>query len=157
MKIYFFRHGEAQGVPGIEDKDRPLTSFGAATVNDVARRLKDEIGSPDAILTSPMLRAKQTADIVGSLFKMKDMIVETENLMVGTAPSALINELKKKSAASVVVVGHQPHLGECVSLLTGKTAEKIEIKKANCLLVESEGLKEGQGKLVWSKAPSMKS
>ena len=81
MKLYFLRHGEAKDKDiGMEDSDRPLTSFGAAMISNVGRSLKKELDTLDLILTSPLLRAVQTADIVGNIFGAKEKIKKTEGL-----------------------------------------------------------------------------
>jgi phosphohistidine phosphatase SixA len=78
----------------------------------------------------------------------------SENLLVGSAPSAIAGELKgAKGVGVVLVVGHQPHLGECVSFLTGKSPEEMSIKKGGYVLVETNDLKEGKGKLLGVTKP----
>lgn len=156
MEIYFLRHGEAkEKKEGMKDKDRALTSFGAATIANVGRSLKKDVDNLDSILTSPLLRAAQTADIMGNVFGIKDKIVRSESLIVGAAPSALLDEIKRqKGIKRLLIIGHQPHLGMCVSSLTGRPREETDISKGGCAFVKIEDLKEGKGKLVWLKAPS---
>lgn len=155
MKIYFLRHGEAEEKrPGLEDRDRPLTSKGAAITSNTARKLKNDIGAVDIIFTSPLLRAVQTADIFANALASRDKIETTESLLVGTHPSELLKELKaRKGVKSALLAGHQPHLGVCVSFLTGISEDKLMIKKGSCLLVESDDLEQGRGRLVWSRGP----
>lgn len=156
MEIYFLRHGEAEEKKeGMEDKDRPLTSFGAAAISSVGRSLEKIVDGFDLILASPLLRARQTADIVRNIFGIEDKILESESLLVGTPPSVLLEEIKKQRDVSrLLIVGHQPHLGICISFLTGKSEEEVAIKKGSCGLVRTKNLKEGQGELIWIKEPS---
>ena len=78
MEIYFLRHGEAQDKrDGMTDEERPLTSYGAATTANVARALARKVKKLDLILTSPLLRARQTADIAGNVFGATRFHVET--------------------------------------------------------------------------------
>jgi phosphohistidine phosphatase len=159
MKIYFLRHGEAEEKKkGMEDKDRPLTSLGAATISNMARSLTKVIENLDLIFTSPYLRAAQTADIVGNIFGKKDNIVRSENLLVGTPSSELLNEIKRyKDTETILLIGHQPQLGICVSFLTGVSEDNITIKKGSCAFVNIGELKENAGELVWIKdAASLK-
>ncbi|MEE8359821.1 MAG: phosphohistidine phosphatase SixA [Candidatus Omnitrophota bacterium] len=153
MKLYFLRHAEAiEKIPGMEDKDRPLTSFGAATMSNLAKFLKGDSSGLDTVLTSPLLRAIQTADIVANTFGCKDRVSASENLLVGTPPEVLLDELKSyKSSKSILLVGHQPHIGIVISFLTGVKESDMNISKGSCALVEIEDLKTGSGRLVWIK------
>lgn len=153
MKVYFLRHGEAEDKkPGLEDKDRPLTSYGAAMVSNTGKGLRDEEDSFDLILTSPHLRARQSADIMGNIFNCQDRISQSESLLFGTPPSVLVDELKRlQGVERVLLVGHQPHLGECVSFLTGQGGG-VSIKKSGMVLLELDGTRE-RGKLIWTKEP----
>lgn len=156
MEIYFLRHAEAQEKKeGMNDEERPLTSFGASTISNVAKSLTRNIDSFDLILTSPLLRARQTADIMGNIFHNKERIKESQNLLVGTEPSRLLDEIKKhKKLKRLLIVGHQPHLGICVSYLTGESEDRADIKKGGCALVKMEDFKRAKGKLIWIKTPS---
>ena len=139
----------------MDDKNRSLTSFGAATVANVGRSLSKVADSFDLVLTSPLLRAVQSADIIGNIFVIKDKIKESKNLLVGTPPSLLLNEIKKhKGLERLLLIGHQPHLGNCISFMTGKDPQEVDLKKCDCALVKIENLKKGQGKLAWIKEPS---
>ena len=156
MEIYFLRHGEAQERKEMmRDENRPLTSFGAVTISNVGRSLSETINGLDLILTSPLLRARQTADIIGNIFGRKERLFSSESLLVGAPPSLLLTEIKKyKALKRIIVIGHQPHLGMCVSFLTEKDEERASIKKGGCALVKIEKLKKGEGELIWIKEPS---
>jgi len=153
VNIYFLRHGEAEEkTGGMEDKDRPLTSKGAAAIADMGRFLKKKLKGFDLVLTSPLLRARQTADIASSILGCKDKIKESDSLLVGSAPQELLDELKnRKGIKDILVVGHQPHLGVCAAYLTGKEEQEINIKKGGCALVTIDSLKKGRGNLLWLK------
>ena len=156
MDIYFLRHGEAEEKsPGTEDKDIPLTSKGAAAISDMSRFLKKKLKAFDLVLTSPLLRARQTADIVSSILDCKGRIKESDNLLVGSTPLEFLDELKGyKGIKHLLVVGHQPHLGVCVAYLTETSEEETGIKKGGSALVSIDSLKKGKGRLVWLKAPT---
>jgi phosphohistidine phosphatase len=155
VKIYFMRHGEAEDkVPGAEDTQRPLTSRGAAITSNTARSLKKEMAGVDIIFTSPMLRAAQTADIFANTLGCKGKTVSTEALLVGTHPDEIIKEIKRrKGLKNVLITGHQPHIGICVSFLTGVGEEKLMVKKGSCLLVETDDPGRGKGRLMWTRGP----
>ncbi len=155
MRIYFIRHGEAEDKQrGANDKDRALTSFGAATILNTSKDLKGQIGSIDLIISSPLLRAIQTADILGNLFNCRDKTVCSESLLIEAPPSVLLDEIKKhKDKKNIFLVGHQPNLGVFVSFLTGTKEEDMSIKKGSCGLVVLDKFKAGAGSLKWIKEP----
>jgi len=156
VDIYLLRHADAsERKEGMKDRVRPLTSLGAATISSVAKSIKKSTKEIDLILTSPFLRARQTADIVGNVFKAKDKIRESENLVVSGDPSDFLDEIKGyMDLKRLLVVGHQPHLSMCISFLTGKNTEEIVMKKASLALIKIDDLKEGAGELIWIKEPT---
>lgn len=154
MEIYFLRHGDAEDKKEEgKDEDRPLTSKGAAVIRDVCRKLKGRLKALDLIITSPMLRARQTADIAANVFKCGDKIKNTDNLLPAAPPSTLLEELASyKEAGSLLLVGHQPQLGECIAYLTGARPEETGLKKGGCALVSTDALKASGGRLIWLKS-----
>jgi phosphohistidine phosphatase len=155
MKIYFLRHGQAEErEPGRQDKDRPLTSYGASVILNMAYLLRKEVKTLDLILTSPMLRSVQSADIVGNLLECKGKIVQSDSLLIESAPQELLDEIKRhRQPKTVLVVGHEPHLGACVSFLSGKNGHEVRLEKGGLSLVEIHELKEGGGKLSSVREP----
>ncbi len=156
MEICFLRHAEAQDSEGgVVMADSPLTSLGASTVSNVVRSLSKLVDDFDLILTSPLLRARQTADIAGNVFNAKDKITLSENLLNDASPLELINELKRyRDLKRFLLIGHQPHLGKCISFLTGESEDALSIKKGGCALVRADTLKKGACELVWIKEPA---
>ena len=111
MRLYIVRHAEA--APGSPDELRALTPHGHEQARDLGRRLRDEGVRPDAILTSPLLRARETARDLGLGDGEPD-----ERL----APGATVDDIRAAAAGrgeTVVVVGHQPDCGRAVAALTG--------------------------------------
>lgn len=135
MNLYLFRHGIAvdRGLPGYEDdSQRPLTPKGAARTYRIAQSLKGLDAKFDLILSSPYLRAHQTAQIVASFYRIEEKLHLTENLTPMNPPSALIGEMNEiySGALSVLVVGHEPYLSMLASmLLAGDEKVGITFKK----------------------------
>ncbi len=135
MNIYLFRHGIAvdRGLPGYgDDSQRPLTPKGAARIYRIAQAIKSLGVKFDLILSSPYLRAQQTAQIVASLHKLEEQLHLTENLTPIIPPSALIGELHEiyADALSILVVGHEPYLGALAgTLLAGDEKVALAFKK----------------------------
>jgi phosphohistidine phosphatase len=143
MKLMLLRHGIAvdPGTPGYErDSERPLTAEGQRKVRLVARALGRLELVPDVILTSPLLRSRQTATIVAEMLERRRQLSDCPPLALGGAPGAVLAYVKKHHARAgcVMLVGHQPDLGQLTSLLlTGNALNaQIEFKKAGLAVLE---------------------
>src|SRR5215510_6284947 len=114
MNLYIIRHAMAvdEGTPGYEsDSERPLTDKGRKRMRLIARGLRNIGVGFDLILSSPYARARETAEILADVFKMKKNITFTENLIPLGNPELLIGEINESySVDSLAVVGHEPHL-----------------------------------------------
>ena len=114
MRVYLVRHAEA--APGEPDALRPLTPKGREQARALGRRLVAEGVAPEAILTSPLLRARQTGD---ELARATGGQAETdERLRPGATASALRTAVAGRGER-VLVVGHQPDCGRIAAELTG--------------------------------------
>jgi phosphohistidine phosphatase len=114
MRLYLVRHGEA--APGDPDELRPLTSEGREQARALGARLRNEDASPSVVLTSPLLRARETG---AELAKALDVETEPEERL---APGASLEDVRAAVAGrgeQVVVVGHQPDCGQIAAALTG--------------------------------------
>jgi len=152
IELYFFRHGIAvnRGDPGIaSDSDRPLTEEGARKTRVAAEGLKRlQIGF-DKILTSPWLRAIQTAGILAEVLEL-----ETGGLpeLAGDRTvDDLLKALATQRARRMLLVGHEPLLGNTVGrLICGAAEIQIELKKSGACAVQVDGLPAGApAKLLW--------
>lgn len=133
MKLYFLRHGKADW-PNWDrpDDERPLTDDGKEEVAAVAKLLSRLEIAP-AILTSPLPRASQTAEIAAKQLKAK---VRVEPLLrPGFDAVSLRKILKKFSGKSLMVVGHEPDFTRTIFQLTGGNTK---LSKAGVALVELE-------------------
>lgn len=156
MKLLIIRHGiavdrEAFGRDGQEDAQRPLTRRGRRRMKRAARglaRLEPGVG---ALATSPLVRAVQTGEIVASAYQ--DLTpVQIPQLLPRKPVRALLSWLNQQdSAATVALVGHEPHLGLFASwMLTGLQDSFVVLKKGGACLLELEGeLGAGRAKLSW--------
>ena len=146
MRLYFLRHGEANP-PNWKgpDDERPLTKVGRKEVHEVAeflQRLKLEV---DMILTSPLPRAAQTADIAAEHFKVR--VREEKLLEPGFRAEDLKRILRKYPEQVLMLVGHEPDFSEVIGALNGGA---IKISKAGVALVDLQGRK---GRLLWLFPP----
>src|SRR5213594_2228904 len=142
MELVFLRHGLAvdrEEWKG-EDEARPLTAEGVERTKEAVRGLRALKVRPDVILSSPLLRARETAKI-GKKGLSSDAKVE------------LVDELAGKPV--VLCVGHEPHLSTTISaMVSGKIAASLEMKKAGACCIRFTGIpKAGAGTLLWLLPP----
>ena len=132
MRLCFLRHGEADWPNWTKpDDERPLTERGRKEMKRVAKFLERLKFIPDCILTSPLPRASQTAEIVGQRLGI-ELQVEAA-LAHGFNLERLQRLLAKRDAESVMIVGHEPEFSEVIGKLTGG---KIKISKAGVALLD---------------------
>ncbi len=160
MNLYLLRHGIAvePGTPGYEsDSKRPLTTKGEARLREAARAMKALELSFDLILSSPYLRAKQTAEIIAKNFELRKKLVFSDDLTPTGNPRLLIQQLNqfRPKPENVLLVGHEPYLGKLIALLAaGNTSLQIDFKKGGLCKLEAEFLVYGRcAKLVWLLTP----
>jgi phosphohistidine phosphatase len=114
MRLYLVRHAEA--APGEPDELRSLTPEGREQARSLGERLRGEKAAPAVILTSPLLRARETG---GELAKALDVESEPDERL---APGASVDDVQaaiEGRGDQVVVVGHQPDCGQIAAALTG--------------------------------------
>ena len=161
MNLYLLRHGIAvdPSAPGLAgDAERPLTPKGRRRMVQIAGAMGAMKISFDVILSSPYVRAKQTAEIVAKSLKRRKQLQLTEELTPGGNPKSLIqhlNELRPKPK-NILLVGHEPYLSKLIALLTaGNTNMEIDLKKGGLCKLETDSLRCACcATLVWLLAPS---
>jgi phosphohistidine phosphatase SixA len=114
VRLFVVRHAEA--APGEPDELRPLTAAGRATARALAGRLASE--HVDAVLSSPLLRARETAEAIGRAAGLES---EPDERLAPGADAAGVLEAVAGRGETVVTVGHQPDCAEIVLELTGRT------------------------------------
>jgi phosphohistidine phosphatase len=161
MDLYILRHAialirEADG--GGSDEERPLTDRGAAKLRRVLRGMKALGLSFDRILTSPYLRALQTAEIVAAEMGAPRKVEQTLHLAPAGDPRALMALLRSRRGdqGSVLVVGHEPYLSELISvLISGATGVAVTMKKAGLCKLTLDTPRYGRcARLEWLLAPA---
>ena len=153
--LYLMRHGLAARRPdGPPDAERPLTSKGVRRTRRAGRGLKALGVAPEALVSSPLLRAVQTAEIVAAELGLdKDRIRKSKALGPEEDPEKALGEVKAIEAAAVLVVGHSPHLDRMLSRSLGAGNATVGVlKKAGAACVEfASG--SADGKLLWLLEP----
>ncbi len=161
MDLYLLRHAiaVARGTEGFRrDSDRPLTDAGRSKLRRVVRGMNALGLSFDLILTSPYLRAQQTAEIVAEAMDAGSRLRPSPHLAPDGDPRALIAAIASRSAAdaSVLLVGHEPCLSQLISvLLCGDERAVVRMKKAGLCKLAAQTLRYGRcASLEWLLAPA---
>ncbi|MGC1376166.1 MAG: phosphohistidine phosphatase SixA [Anaerolineales bacterium] len=162
MNLFLLRHGIAvdRGLPGYEDdSQRPLTSKGASRIHRIAQVGKRLGLKFDLVLSSPSLRAQQTAQTVAAFYKMEDRLRLSENLSPGASPAELIGEIHENYAdvLSILLVGHEPYLSTLAGmLLAGDEKVALALKKGGLCKFSIDELRYDRcATLEWLMTPKL--
>ena len=158
LELYLIRHGVAaeRGKEWPDDSKRPLTPEGIARLRRAAHGL-DAIGVTfDQIVTSPLVRTRQTADVLSEELKGKPPIATADSLAPAGSSAAVMQELAKHVRhARVALVGHEPNLGELAAQLIGARTP-LEFKKGGVCRIDFDMLPpKGGGMLRWFLSPKI--
>ncbi len=154
MDCVLFRHGlavERQEWAG-QEQDRPLTDKGTARTRRSAKGLLTLRIIPTHLLSSPLTRSRETAEIIRRLVRPRLTVQICDELAPGAAPPALFSLLGTLPLDSVVFcVGHEPHLSLTAGTwLTGKAWAGLSLKKAGaCLIRTEQSVRPANGRLQW--------
>jgi phosphohistidine phosphatase len=160
MELFLLRHAPAveRGARGFEnDSARPLTPKGRRQMRKTAAALKKLAPPFDLILSSPCLRARQTAEIVAAGLKLKKRLKFSNALAPGGGAALLLRQLGREKPApdKILLVGHEPDLSRLVSLLTaGGPQLQLDFKKGGLCKLEAGKLRAGKcAALAWLLTP----
>jgi len=137
MKLLILRHAIAAppGTPGVADEERPLTPRGRKRFEKAARGLAEIMPSPDLLLTSPLPRALETAQIVGKAWGLTPTV---EPLLAGGGRSEAVLSVfaDRPKDAVVALVGHEPDVSRLLAHVVGGLGERLAFKKGGAALLE---------------------
>jgi phosphohistidine phosphatase len=154
MRVTLIRHGEA-GDDAPRDEDRALTKRGRADARRVGRALSRRGVRFSAVVTSPLVRAVQTAEIVVAEMERRPRVTVTDALLPEGRPQqvgALLASLKEGGAKSVALVAHEPILSGVAALLLG-LAQFPSLRKAEAVRIRLVHGLERPGTLRWRIEP----
>ena len=161
MNLYIVRHAIAvqRGTPGYDDdSQRPLTDAGRKKMKKIVKGLYGLDLGFDAILTSPYVRARDTAKILAKGFEMKNQVAFSDNLIPPGNFEKLIQEIHEKyDVNSLALVGHEPMLSGLISwLTTGNTDMRLTLKKGGVAYLSTDNLyQDGRATLEWLLTPAL--
>ena len=158
FELYLIRHGvaEERGDAWPDDTKRPLSEGGMERMRKAARGLARLNISIDIVLTSPLVRARQTADILVSALAPRPALVTIDSLAPEGTYAALMADLEKHGRKDrLALVGHEPGIGELAARLIG-SRHSFEFKKgAVCRIDVDEIPPAGPGDLRWMMSPKI--
>jgi phosphohistidine phosphatase len=131
MQIYVFRHGIAEvAAAGMADADRALTSEGNKKLRNVLHVARVANVCPTVILTSPYLRAVQTAELAAELLDYEGELIRTKALAPGSSPEDVWDEIRlHRQADELLLSGHEPLLSHSIAYLLGVPSLEVDLKK----------------------------
>ena len=153
MKLYFLRHGAAEERrPDLPDADRRLTPEGIEEMRRVSAGLAALGLRLDAVLTSPLARARETAEMAAEALGLQDRVRIEKRLASGARPGDLQAALEDQPGnARLLLVGHEPDFSTLISTLIG--GGRLRMKKAGVACVDLDRVEPGAGELRWLMEP----
>ena len=160
MNLFLLRHGiavERAEFDFASDGLRPLTAKGRQQLRQTCIALRKMKLNFDLILSSPLVRAAQTAEIVAVDLKLKKRLFFADELKPGGSPKKLLQKISRHHPVvkNLLLVGHEPDLSRLISLLvTGGPGLEVDFKKGGLAKLEIEKLRAGQcAELAWLLTP----
>lgn len=157
-ELYLIRHGVAAepGEAWPDDTKRPLTDQGVRRLRKAAAGLSELGVSFDVILSSPLVRARQTAEILAAGLQPRPPVTFSEALSPGAVYSAVLDELAQHvRCRRIALVGHEPGIGALAARLMG-SRRALEFKKGAVVRIDVPTLPPtGAGALRWFLSPKL--
>jgi phosphohistidine phosphatase len=159
MKLYILRHGDTaeHGDPRYKENERPLTPKGIQRTKQLAHILREMEITFEAVLTSPLTRARETAEILARGMKLQDNMRFSEHLAPSGSMEELVHQINtiRPAPKNVILVGHEPYLSGFISLLcTGAPGLPMVFKKGALCRLQIEVLSVGKcAMLDWLLQP----
>jgi phosphohistidine phosphatase len=156
MELYFLRHGDAGSREewSGSDAERPLTPGGAARMERIGAALSLLALPLELVLSSPLARARQTAEIAARRLALRDVLKVDRRLAPGFGVDELSGILQDhRGLRALMLVGHEPDFSTVISACTGGGA--VEVKKGGIARVDIESPASPRGTLVWLVPPRL--
>jgi phosphohistidine phosphatase len=158
LELYLVRHGVAaeRGDEYPDDSKRPLTRQGIARLRKEAQALETLGAGFDHIIASPLVRTKQTADVLAQHMTSRPSVSTSDSLAPAGTPAAVLHELgKHMRKPRIALVGHEPNIGELAARLIGSRVP-LDFKKGAVCRIDFEVFPpKGTGHLRWFVTPKM--
>lgn len=150
--VILFRHGIAEEVaPDKADQDRSLTTNGHDRTKRAAKGLSKVVSHVDAIYSSPMLRALQTALWVTKAYKGKVKVQTSDELKPEGKPEEVRKLIDETDGHTILLIGHEPNLSRCLADLSGAHGLNVNLRRAGAVAVRIDH--DGRAVLEWMLTP----
>ncbi|RIL07721.1 MAG: hypothetical protein DCC75_09780, partial [Proteobacteria bacterium] len=157
VDVYLVRHGIAapRGSRLFANDDRPLTVKGKRKLHEISRALTKLVPRPDLILSSPLIRARETAEIVGAAWGFKKRVACNQALLPEREAEEIAEILNRhKSKKDIVLVGHEPNRSAVACWLLRSEHGSLERKKGSVCRITVNGTRNRpSGQLRWLLTP----
>src|SRR6185295_7854816 len=142
VQLYLLRHGVAESKSSTgRDADRRLTAAGIAALGQILDRARAAGVTPDAIVSSPYVRAIETARLAAERLAYRGALLESPALMPDAAPAGVWEEARVLGSAAVLLVAHEPLLSAAVSWLLGETKVVVGFGPGTLVRIDCDGLR----------------
>lgn len=159
MEIYLIRHGIAveRGTPGYPNDDRPLTDEGRQKLRKAAKGIATLVSSFDLVVSSPLVRALETAQIVAKAIHGNERVQTSDALLPLAAPAEIAALLSRnRECKRVLLAGHEPNMSRLATYLIGGDAAVIEFKKGTLCRIDVAGRTlRSPGLLIYALPPKV--
>jgi phosphohistidine phosphatase len=160
MDLYIVRHGIAidrEDPKSPPEPERFLTEEGIEKTKQVAKAIAALGLHADLMVSSPYVRAMQTAAIFAKALDYPEQkIRQTESLLPGADPNLILRELaREKNASSIFCFGHAPHVDRLLAAAVGSQRQIATMKKAGVAYIELKRVSPPNGQLVWLATPKL--
>lgn len=158
-KVYLIRHAKAIARDsGITDSERYLTKSGKSESVVMAKKLKEKEVMPEILLSSPAIRAVETARIFAKILEYPLKDIQYINLLYNSQARTLVDVIKKtnNSYNSLMLFGHEPSLSQCAAYLLKEFKEELAKSGVICIHFKNDNwrsISEGQGSLKFFEVP----
>ena len=161
MEIYLLRHGISENdSPTGRDADRRLTEEGRVKLRDVMKRIAAAGVRPDALISSPFVRAKQTAEIAKEILGCKEDLLFTEALVPDSDPQAVWQEIRTihHRSPSILLASHEPLMSRCTAYFLKSQELLVDFKKGAVVRIDFDQMGvQPRGVLKWMLVPKLAS
>jgi phosphohistidine phosphatase len=138
MQVHLLRHGTAEDItPAGSDAERRLTAVGRDEVRRAAECARRARVAPTLIMSSPYVRAVETAEIAAEVLGYGGSIVRTDLLIPSASPQRVWNEIRsRQDEMQILLAAHEPLLSQLASYLLNSPALQIEMRKASLVRID---------------------
>jgi phosphohistidine phosphatase len=155
LTLYILRHAEAEPEAN-SDAERALTPKGRDQAKKMGRFCREKEICPELLLTSPLVRAEQTAKLVWKELGDTTRLEVASFLSAGMRPETALTQIGKvASVASLMLVGHEPDLSELIAAIIGGAPDHIRLRKAALAKLTLPEAKPGVGTLEFLLTPKL--